>query len=64
MGVDTGVARCACKVFVLTVRDVDVRFGVSVLLGQAKVNDIDLICPLSKAHEEVVWLNIPVDEAL
>lgn len=37
---------------------------VSVLLGQTKINNIDLISSLANAHQEVVWLDITVDEAL
>lgn len=36
--------------------------GVSILLGQSKVNDIDLVASLSNAHEEVVWLDVSVDK--
>jgi hypothetical protein len=40
--VDGCVARCARQVLVLPVRDVDVGLGVAVLLGQTKVNHVDL----------------------
>jgi hypothetical protein len=39
-----------------------VSLGVTVLLGQTKINDIDLIASLSDAHEEVVRFDITVDE--
>ncbi len=64
MGVDGSIASCAGQVLVLPVWDVDVRLGVAVLLRQAKVDDVDLVGPLAQPHEEVVWLDIPVDEAL
>lgn len=42
VGVDGGVARRPCQVLVLSVGDVDVGLGVPVLLGQPKVDDVDL----------------------
>lgn len=38
--------------------------GVTVLLGQTEINDIDLVAALADAHQEVVWLDITVDEGL
>ena len=64
VGVNAGVARSACEVFVLAVGDVDVGLRVPVLLGQAKIDDVDLVGPLAQAHEEVVGLDVAVDEAL
>lgn len=64
MGVDGGITSRARQVLVLTVRDVEVSLGVSVLLGQTKVNDVDLVATLANAHEEVVGLDITVDEGL
>ena len=37
---------------------------VTVLLGQAEIDDVHLITALSNAHQEVVWLYITVDERL
>ena len=62
--VDGRVASCACQVLVLPVGDVDVRLGVPLLILQDNIDDVDLIGPLAQPHEEVVWLDIPVDEAL
>ena len=42
VGVDRRVARGARQVFVLAVGDVDVGARVAVLLGEAKVDDVDL----------------------
>lgn len=64
MCVDRGVACCASQVLVLPIRNVLVRAGVSVLLGQAKVNDVDQVALLAKAHEEVVGLDVTMDEVL
>ena len=37
---------------------------IAVLLCQSKVNDVDQVALLAKAHEEVVGLHITVDEIL
>jgi hypothetical protein len=41
MRVDAHIARCPAKAFALAVRDVLLRLGVAVLLGHAKVDDVD-----------------------
>ena len=64
VGVDTGVTSGTSQVLVLTVRDVEVSLGVTVLLGQTEVNNVDLISTLANAHEEVVGLDVAVDERL
>ena len=40
----------------------EMSLGVTILLCETKIDDIDLITSLANAHEEVVWLDIPVDE--
>ena len=64
MGVDGGVAGGAGEVLILTVRDVLVRPGVTVFLGQAEVDDVDQVALLAEAHQEVVGLHVSVDEVL
>lgn len=64
MCVNRGVARCASQVLVLPVRDVLVCAGITVLLGQSKVNDVHQVALLPKPHQEVVRLDIPMDEIL
>jgi hypothetical protein len=64
VGVDGGVTSGTSQVLVLSVRDVEVGLGVPVLLGETKVNHVDLVAPLADAHEEVVGLDVTVDEAL
>lgn len=64
MGVDGGVTSGTSQVLILSVRDVEVGLRVPVLLGETKVDHVDLVAPLSDAHEEVVGLNITVNEAL
>lgn len=60
--VDGGIAGSARQVLVLTVGDVLVRAGVSVLLGQTEVNDVNKIAFLPQTHKEVIRFHIPVDE--
>jgi hypothetical protein len=36
--------------------------GVSVLFGQSKINDIDLVSSFAKTHEEIVWLDVSVED--
>ena len=62
--VDACVACGACQVLVLPVRYVLVGACITVLLCQSKVNDVDQVALLAKAHEEVVGLHITVDEVL
>lgn len=64
MGVNGSVTSGSGKVLVLPVRDVEVRLGVAVLLGQTEVDDVDLVSTLANAHEEVVGLDITVNEGL
>ena len=64
MSVDAGIAGRASQVLVLPVRNVEVGLGVTVLLGQTKVDDIDLVATLADAHEEVVRLDVTMDEGL
>ena len=64
MSVDTGITSSASKVLVLSVWDMEVGLGITVLLCKTKVNHIDLVSTLANAHEEVVRLDIAVDEGL
>lgn len=64
MSVDTGIAGSTSEVLVLTVWNVEVSLRVTVLLGQTKIDDINLVSALTDAHEEVVRLDITVDEGL
>jgi len=64
VSVDAGVTSSTGQVLVLTVRDVEVSLGVTVLLGQTKVDNVDLVSTLADSHEEVVGLDVTVDEGL
>ena len=62
VSIDTGITSGTSQVLVLTVRDMKVSLGVTVLLGQSEVDDINLVASLANTHQEVVRLDITVDE--
>ena len=62
VSVDGGVASSTGQVLVLSVGDVKVGLRVPVLLGETKVDDVDLVAALADSHQEVVRLNVPMDE--
>lgn len=64
MGVNTSITCSTRQVLVLTVWDMEVRLRVTVLLSKAKVDNVDLVTPLSDAHQEVVRFDVAVDEGL
>jgi hypothetical protein len=64
VGVDGSITSSSGQVLVLPIRDVEMGLGVTVFLGQTKIDDIDLVATLANAHEEVVRLDITVDERL
>eukprot|EP00445_Apocalathium_hangoei_P061646 CAMPEP_0204094030 /NCGR_PEP_ID=MMETSP0360-20130528/190721_1 /ASSEMBLY_ACC=CAM_ASM_000342 /TAXON_ID=268821 /ORGANISM="Scrippsiella Hangoei, Strain SHTV-5" /LENGTH=312 /DNA_ID=CAMNT_0051043337 /DNA_START=633 /DNA_END=1567 /DNA_ORIENTATION=- len=62
--VHTRVARRTSQALALPVGDVLLRLRVTVLLGQAKVDYVDLVGLLAQADQKVVRLDIAVDEVL
>lgn len=64
MRVDGRITRRTRQVLVLSVGNVEVCLGIPVLLGQTEIDHVDLVSSLANAHQEVVWLDIPVNEAL
>lgn len=64
MSVDRCVTSSSGKVLVLSVRNVEVSLGVSVLLGQAEIDNVDLVATLANAHKEVIGLDVSMDEGL
>ena len=64
MGVDAGVSGCSRQVLVFSIRDVLMCAGITILLGQAKVNDVHQIAFLPQTHEEIVRLDITMNEVL
>ena len=65
MRVDAHVAGGARQALVLPVGDVFLGLGVDVLLSQAEVDDVDGVLALGPrpAHQEVLRLHVPVDQA-
>lgn len=64
MSIDGGVSSGASEVLVLAVGDMEMSLGIPIFLGQAEVNDVDLIATFTDAHEEVIGLDVAVDEGL
>ncbi len=64
MSIDTSITSGTSQVLVLAVRDMEMRFRVSVLLSKTKVDDIDLVATLSNTHQEIVRLDVAVNEGL
>ena len=62
MGVDQCVARNTCQDLIFTLWNVEVGLGVTELLGETKVNDIDFVIALSNAHQEVTLLDVTMYE--
>lgn len=64
MRIDACIAGSSSQVLVLTVWDMKVGLGVTVLLGQTKINHIDLVSTLANAHQKIVRLDVTVNERL
>jgi hypothetical protein len=64
VSVDAGITGGTSQVLVLSVRNVEVRLGIAVFLGQTEIDYVDLVAALANAHEEVVGLDVTVDEGL
>jgi hypothetical protein len=64
MGVDARIPRSSREVLVLSIRDVLVRCRIPVLLCQSKVNYVHLVCSSPQPHQEVIWLDVTMEEAL
>lgn len=50
MSVDGGISGRSSEVLILTVRDVLVCSGVTVFLGQTKVDNVDQVALFAKSH--------------
>ncbi len=64
MSIDASITSRSRQILVLTVRNVEVRFWVTVFLGETKIDDIDLISTLPDAHQEIIRLDVTVNEGL
>jgi hypothetical protein len=62
MGVDRGVAGSTGEILVLSVWNMEVGLRVTEFLCQTKINDVDLVAPLSDAHQKVVGFDVTMDE--
>lgn len=62
MSVDRRVSRRTRQVLVLPIRNVQVRLGITVFLGETEVNHVDLVAALADTHEEIVGLDVAVDK--
>jgi hypothetical protein len=62
VGVDGCITSSASEILVLPVGNVEMCFGVTELLGETEIDNIDLIASFANAHEKVVGLYVPVNE--
>ena len=62
VGVDGGVTSGTGQVLVLSVRDVEMRLRISVLLSKTEIDDVNLVPALADTHQEVIGLDITVNE--
>ena len=62
MSVDAGVTRRSGQVLVFPVRYVLVRARISILLGEAEVDDVNEVALLAEAHQEVVGFDVAMDK--
>jgi len=60
--VDASISGCSGKVFVFSVRYMLVGACVPIFFGQAEIDDVYQVTFFPQAHEEIVWLDIPMDE--
>jgi hypothetical protein len=64
MGVNRGISGGTRQVLIFSVRDMEMRLGVTVFLCETKVDHVDLVTAFSDAHQEVVRFNVAVDKGL
>lgn len=50
MRIDRSIAGCSSQILVLAVWDVQMSLGIAILLGETKVDDVDLVSSLPNAH--------------
>ena len=62
VSVDGGVTGSAGEVLVLPVGNVKMGLRVSVLLGKAEIDHIDLVATFPDPHQEIVRLDVTVNE--
>ena len=62
MSVDAGVSGSASEILVLSVWYMLVCTGITVFFSQTKVNYVHKVAFFPKAHKEIIWFHISVDE--
>jgi hypothetical protein len=50
VGVETGVPSCSCQAFTIFVRNMLTVFGVSILLNEAEVDDVNVMLSFASSH--------------
>jgi hypothetical protein len=64
MCVDARISRSSSKILILFVWYMLVGPGITIFLGQPKVNYVHKIAFLAKAHKKVVWFDVTMNEVL
>ncbi len=64
MSIQTGVPGGTCQRFIVFKGNVTAGLGILVPLGQTEIDDVDNVLVLAGAYEKVVWLDVPVEEAI
>jgi hypothetical protein len=64
MGVDGHITSRASKILVLPVGNMEMSLWVAELLGETKIDNIELIASFTDAHEGVVRLDVAMNEIL
>lgn len=64
VGVDADVSGCAYQSLVLFVLYVLIAFAILVPFGESEVYDVDGVKTFVGAHEEILWLDVPVEVPL
>ena len=62
MRIDGGIARSACQILAITVRDMLTSLWVAEPLRQSEVNHVYVVLLLADANEEIVGLDITMEE--
>jgi len=62
MCVHRGIAGCSGQVLSISVRDVLTGLRVAETLGQAEINDVDIVLFFANADQEIVRLDVTVEK--
>lgn len=64
MSIDRGISGCSCKILVFFVRNMLMRFGITILFAESEVDEMSNMALFSQSHQEVLRLNVTVDVVL